>query len=305
MKIVFFGTPDYVLPVLQKLYKTYGAGKDGLCAVVTQPPKEAGRKKFIERSAVDNWGYRHKLPVIYSLDQIPEADFAVVAAYGKIIPDTVIRKFGNGILNIHPSLLPKYRGASPIQAAIAAGETQIGVSIIKMDEQMDHGPIVTQFKDEITKEDTNESLRTRLFERSAQVLVDLMPNYLAKKINLKEQDHTKATFTKLLNKESGYISSGALKEALEGGTLEGGLEVSFVKDLKIDATGPSVFNFLRSITPWPGGWTQVQIGENKLRLKILQAHLEDEKLILDEVQLEGKNPVSWKQFKEGYPNIAL
>src|SRR5437879_3001617 len=110
-KIIFFGTPEYVIPVLESLHKHYK-----IVGVVTQPPKLVGRKQIRTFSHVDNWAHKHKIPVITSLSEVlPEAKLGVVASYGKIIPKSVIDHFGSGILNIHPSLLPKYRGASPIQ----------------------------------------------------------------------------------------------------------------------------------------------------------------------------------------------
>jgi methionyl-tRNA formyltransferase len=138
------------------LYKEYRTIKDkGVIAVVTQPPKPAGRDKKIEYSAVDTWAYKKDIRILRDLDMrssdtgknLPEADLGVVAAYGKIIPKEIISHFKFGILNIHPSLLPKYRGASPTQAAIAAGETTTGVTVIKMDENMDHGPVVSSLKE--------------------------------------------------------------------------------------------------------------------------------------------------------------
>ena len=279
MKIIFFGTPEYVLPVLTALDKVY----EVVC-VVTQKPKEVGRKKFITRSAVDNWAYKHKIPVLYDFEKIPPADLGVVAAYGKIIPESIIHNLKFGILNVHPSLLPKYRGASPVQAAILSKDSETGVSIIKMDEEIDHGPIVSQFREDILSDDTTGTLGARLFQRSADVLVALIKPYLEGKIKPRLQNHKEATFTHLIKKQDGFI------------------------DLK--KTSPQeAERFIRAMQPWPGAWTQIKLERDKvtklLRLKILKAHLQENELILDEVQLEGKNPVSWKQFKEAYPNAEL
>lgn len=291
MKIVFFGTPDYVLPVLKALYKTCE-----VVSVVTQNPKEVGRKKFITRSPVDNWAYKHKIPVTYDFAEIPSADLGVVAAYGRIIPKSVIANFKFGILNIHPSLLPKWRGASPVQAAILSGETETGVSIIKMDEEVDHGPIVAQFKEDVLPDDTAGSLRARLFERSADVLTALIKPFVEGKITPRLQNHKEATSTHLIKKQNGFI------------------------DLK--KTPPEeAERFIRAMQPWPVSWTYVhlaksdnEVGYSKLkakrRLKILDAHTETlsfkhSVLRLDEVQLEGKNPVSWKEFELGYPNAEF
>lgn len=288
MKIIFFGTPDYAIPILKALAKHYE-----ISAVITQAPKPVGRKQLLQYSAVDTWAFKRKIAIFHSTGELVKkgasAELGILAAYGEKIPKNVIASFTHGILNIHPSLLPLYRGASPIQAAIASGDSQTGVSIIKMDEELDHGPIVSQFKEEINPNDTTGSLRRRLFERSAQVLIDLIPNYLKGKIKSREQDHDKATFTKSLKKEDGFV------------------------DLK-KAKPQEAERFIRAMDPWPGCWTYVQLAEDlkhkAKRLKILKAHIERsaldvEHLVLDEVQLEGKNPVSWKQFSEAYPNSAF
>ncbi|MEK7188684.1 MAG: methionyl-tRNA formyltransferase, partial [Patescibacteria group bacterium] len=136
MRVIFFGTPDYVLPIVNSL--------SGIVAVVTQPPKPSGREKMIIRSPIDNWAFKHQIPVFYdALEAISKVNpgLGILAAYGKIIPEPVINFFPKGILNVHPSLLPKFRGASPIQAAIVSGEKETGATIIKLDSQIDHGPV--------------------------------------------------------------------------------------------------------------------------------------------------------------------
>lgn len=285
MKIVFFGTPEYVLPILKAIHKKFvtGPGKSPISAVVTQSPKPVGRKQIFTYSPIDRWAHEHKIPIYYSatdlLEDPPEATLGILASYGEIIKKDVIDLFPQGILVIHPSLLPKYRGASPVPAAIAAGDAETGVSIIRMDEKMDHGPIVCQSKESILPEDTGESLRNRLFEKSADVLIEMIPAYIQGKIKLKPQNDEDATFTKLMKKENGFI------------------------DLSIDQPAITVHNFIRALSPWPGAWTLVtlnKIDNQKRRIKLLASHIENETLVLDEVQLEGKSPVSWKQFKEGY-----
>lgn len=269
MKIIFFGTPSFVLPILEKLHKEHE-----IVLVITQEPKPAGRDQKLNYSAVDEWAFKRKIDKQFDFENLPQADLGVCAAFGKIIPESVINHFKYGLLNIHPSLLPTYRGASPIQTAIANCDNTTGVTIIKMDQKMDHGPIVTQFKEEILKTDTFESLATRLFERSADVITDLIEPYVKNKINIKEQDHEKATFTKLISKEDGFV------------------------DLKNDPAKKIEAKY-RAYSPWPGIWTKMADGR---RLKIISCHLsEDEnEIILDQVQLEGKNPVSWKQFISAY-----
>jgi methionyl-tRNA formyltransferase len=285
MKIVFFGTPDYVLSILKALHKKFvtGPGKSPIAAVVTQSPKPAGREQKMTYSPIDSWAHQRKIPVFYSSKELlnagVDANLGIIAAYGEIIPPEVISLFSNGILNIHPSLLPKYRGASPIQAVIINGEKETGVSIIRLDEKMDHGPIISQFKEEVLPTDTAGALRERLFVHSAEVICELIEPYLVGKIKPRQQNHNEATFTKILKKENGYID---LERFISG---EGADKAE---------------RFIRAMNPWPGAWTNIKINDQIKRLKILKAHLENGKLALDEVQLEGKGPVTWKQFGEGY-----
>ena len=289
MKIVFFGTPDYVLPILTTIHKRFvtGPGKSPIIAVVTQSPKPVGRKQILTYSPIDKWAHEHKIPIHYSASELAvdsvKADIGILASYGEIIRKDVIDLFPHGILVIHPSLLPKYRGASPIPAAIAAGETVTGVSIFKMDEKVDHGPIISQFKEDILPTDTTETLRARLFERSADVLTELIAPYMQGKITPKIQDDSEATFTKIVTRQDGFI------------------------DLN-EKTGEEAERFIRAMQPWPGAWTLIHLSAADTqvkRLKILNANIEEGKLALDEVQLEGKEKVSWKQFKEGHRDVAF
>jgi len=264
MKIVFFGTPEYVMPILTSLHKKFvtGPGKSPIVAVVTQGPKPVGRKEIVTFSPVDKWAHEHKIFTYYSAADLIKAnldlEIGVLASYGEIIPQEVINLFPKGILVIHPSLLPKYRGASPIQSAIAAGDTITGSTIFKMDAKMDH-------------------VRARLFDRSVDVLLELIEPYLQGKIKLKKQNDEEATFTKMVKRENGLV------------------------DLKRDDP-KEIERKLRAFYPWPGIYTLLPDGK---RLKILKVHFEDEKLVLDEVQLEAKNPVTWKQFKEAHPQIEF
>ncbi len=283
MKIVFFGTPDYVLPILKAVHREFviGPGKSPISAVVTSAPKPVGRKQILTYSPIDKWAHEHKIPIYYSatdlLENPVEATLGILASYGEIIRQEVINLFPQGILVIHPSLLPKYRGASPIPGAIANGDTITGCSIIRMDEKMDHGPIITQFKEEILPEDNSETLRNRIFEKSAEVLIEMLPAYIKGKIKPKVQNEDEATFTKLMKKENGFI------------------------DLTQEKSPVTINNFIRAMQPWPGAYTNIKLKDGTIkRLKLLKSHIDGNELIFDEVQLEGKFSVTWKQFKEGY-----
>jgi len=302
MKIVFFGTPDYVIPVLENLHKTFKT-KEGspILAVVTQPPRPSGRKKELEYSPVDTWGYKKHIQIIHNLNDTPQADLGVLASFGEIIPEETINKFTKGILNIHPSLLPNWRGASPVQASILSGEKQTGVSVILLTQKLDQGPIISSFKEEIKDTDTTKSLRDRLFKRSAEFICELIPNYMSGKIKPKQQDEKNATFTTIIKKENGFVPPKYIKNALNGKSLKEDWEIGFVKDFSINSTSENIHNFIRAMQPWPQAWTLINIDrKEEKRLKILESELDNDQLVLKRIQLEGKNPVTWKQFKEAY-----
>lgn len=268
MRLIFFGTPDYVIPVLDKLHKYHE-----IVAVVTQSPKPVGRDKVLTYSAVDSWAFKKHIPRNFLPAQagLPEADMGVCASFGMIIPQVILDSFKYGIINIHPSLLPQFRGSSPIQATLISGINPTGVSIIKMSTKMDAGPILTQFKEDVLENDTNETLRARLFEKSADVLLEMIPAYIDGKITLKPQDESKVTMTKMITKEDGYV------------------------DLYKD-DHELIWRKFRAYRPWPEIWTEL----NGKRLKILKCSYEEGKLILDEVQPESKNPTNWNVFRRTY-----
>lgn len=314
MKIVFFGTPEYCLPVLKQIQKKFTVKIHDVpvVAVVTQAPRPVGRKKFISYSAVDTWAFKRKIPIYHSVEAFlkdkVDADLGIVVAYGEILPNEIINYFPYGILNVHPSLLPKFRGASPLQSAIVSGDSETGATIMKIDEKMDHGPIVSQFKEEILSSDNSKILGDRIFERAATVLVDLIPAYSKKKITLKPQKQEEATYTTLLKKEHGFIPQKFLKEALNGKVSKEDWNIGFIKDFSLKPTPENIERFIRAVSPWPGAWTEVFIDSNKRekkRLKILEAKVEEEKIIPINVQLEGKLEVNWEEFQKGYPNFSF
>ncbi len=282
MKIVFFGTPDYVLPILTAIHRKFvtGPGKSPIVAVVTASPKPVGRKQILSYSPIDKWAHEHKIPTFYSANELLDAkldmEIGILASYGEIIKKEVINLFPQGILVIHPSLLPLYRGASPVPEAIKNGDKTTGVTILKMDEKMDHGPIITQFKEEILPTETADVLRNRLFAQSAEVLTETINPYVQGKIKPRKQADEVATYTKLVTKQDGFINLS-------------------------EVNPEEAERFIRAMFPWPGAWTYLP---NQKRLKLIRSHVEDGKLILDEVQLEGKLPVTMKQFLDSYPQFS-
>ena len=284
LRVVFMGTPAFALPTLEAL-KTHEMPVVG---VITEPDKPVGREKIITPTAVKILAGEYGLPIyqpennedlVKILKEI-SPDYLVVAAYGRILPVDVLKIPPYGGLNIHPSLLPKYRGASPIQAAILAGDKETGVTIMRMDEKMDHGPIVAQTTMEIKDDDTAESLKERLAIEGANLLIKALPGYLGNQKQPQEQDHQKATYIKMIKKEDGLIDWRKPAEMIE--------------------------RQIRAYYPWPKAYTMIKQREKRKekkegqRLIIHKAHLENSKLVPDLVQLEGKKAVSWADFKRGF-----
>ena len=297
MKIIFFGTPDYVLPILDKLHRYHE-----IVAVVTQSPKPMGREKKLTYSAVDTWAYKKRIPKFFEYSELPEADMGVCASFGMIIPQVVLDMFPLGIINIHPSLLPMFRGSSPIQATLISGINPTGVSIIKMSEDLDAGPILTQFKEDVLETDTNETLRARLFEKSADVLLEMIPAYVEGKIKLKPQDEKKATITTMIKKEDAFIPLEYLKNAMEINLSDKEWRVGFLKNYALVPNAQTINRFIKAMSFWPIAWTKFTIRGEEKRVKILSSHINSESgyLELDEVQMESKKPTSWKQLKGAY-----
>jgi len=269
--ILFFGTPEFVTPICDALWDMTGSVPVNLVGVVTTPDKPVGRKQILTPSPIKQWALEKNIPV-FTISHYPfpiiQPDLGILAAYGQIIPQEIINLFPKGILVIHPSLLPKYRGASPIQSAILNGDKKTGCSIIKMDAKMDHGPIVYQFEEEIKPEDTSMDLYNRIFVKTAEILKIVIPDYLEDKIILREQNHDEATYCKILTKNDGYFEydNPPDKETLN--------------------------RMIRAYSPWPSVWTMFQ----EKRIKFLPNNM---------VQLEGKNPVGIEQFKEANPAFKL
>ncbi len=237
--IIFFGSAPISNVVLQKLIDA----KVPVTAVVTKPDKPVGRHLKLTPNPVKTLALQNKIKVYDSLSDLDVAKgiIGLVAAYGKIIPQKVLDKFNIQIYNIHPSLLPKYRGPSPLQQQILDGVTETGITIIQIDEKMDHGPIVAQEKDELLPDDTTQSLGKRLFTRGTDLFLKTQdPKY---KIHTTEQDHSQATYTKLLTRQDGFIPYDQFSLYLSDSTQNHYDPHSYVSRL------------FRAYHPWPGIWS--------------------------------------------------
>ncbi len=276
MKYIFFGSPRFAEIVLQQLL----SANLKPVAVITNPDRPVGRKGIITPPLVKTLAEKNNIPVLQpqklseSLEQLKEldADLFVVAAYAKIIPQSVLDLPKFGTLGVHPSLLPKYRGSSPIQASILEGEAETGVAIFQIDKEVDHGPIYAKTILEISPRETYESLEEKLATLGGELVAEIMPMVVNKEIVPTEQNHEEATLTKKFSTEDGFIDSETLKKALEFGGLE-----AITIDRKV-----------RALAHEPGIWTL----ENSKRMKIWQTVITEEgKLKLVEIQNEGKNRV--------------
>ncbi len=286
VKIIFFGSSEYVIPIIKSLQKNFDLG----LVLTTENPKTkksnlASRGEASQSYSVIWYCVKNKIPY-RSVTNLSDPNLklkienlklkiAVLADFGLIIPQEILNIFPKGIINIHPSLLPKYRGPTPVQTAILNGEKITGVSIMKLDEELDHGPVLGQEQEEILDTDTSESLYKRLFEKGVNLLPKLLNDYLNGNLNPIAQNHKNATFTKALKREDGYIDISKLE--VRGEKLE--------VDRKI-----------RAYFPWPGVWTKLEVRSEKLEVRI--KFLPGEK-----IQVSGKKPMSYKDFLNGYPEL--
>src|SRR3989338_10493482 len=275
MKIIFFGSSSYCLPVLKSLNNNFS-----LSCIVTKPGGFVS--DFAAKNHVTSFTHNNEQELLSLKEQLHylKPDLAIVADFGMIIPPDIFNIPKHKTLNIHFSRLPDLRGASPVQFTILRGDKSAWISIIIMDEGLDTGDIVWQKEFLHNKLDilnTKEVYR-KLFEIAGDYLPDVIKKYTAGELKPHPQDHSQATYSKTLTREVGYTQFEKINTE-------------------------DVARKLRAFTPWPGIWTKVKIKGVEKRLRILSAHSENEKTVLDVVQLEGKKPVSWKQFLEGYPEL--
>lgn len=237
--------------------------------VVTTQDKPVGRHFKLTPNPVKVLAQKHNINIQYSVSNIQFEPGAIglVAAYGKIIPQEVLDKFNGQIYNIHPSLLPKYRGPSPLQQQILDDVKETGVTIIQLDAQMDHGPIVAQEKDIIRSDDTWITLGNRLFSLGTDLFLKFLLE--PRTYHLEPQDHSQATYTKKLTRQDGFVEFEKFKNCLEFRN----------SDLEIKRK-------LKAFADWPGVWTLTPDGK---RLKLISL---DPSL----VQPEGKSPIPYSVF---------
>jgi len=289
-KIIFIGTSQFTVPPLEKLIKN----KYNIIKVITAPDKPTGRKQEITPSPVKKAALKYNLPLLQP-EKIAEVkseisasqpDLIILAAYGQMIPKNILDIPKFGCLNLHPSLLPKYRGPSPIQTAILNNEKFTGLTIMLMDEKIDHGPIIGQKKITITSDENYQTLEKKMARLAANFLIEILPQYLQNKIKPKAQDETKATYTKILTRQDGQIDWQQSAQAIT--------------------------RKVRAFYPWPGTWADF----NGKRVKILKAKAVAQQqeatlptregfLLLELVQPAGKKPMTGQEFFRGHPDVKI
>ena len=254
LRIIFMGTAELSCASLTALARDE---QFSVVAVVTQPDKPKGRELKLQPSSVKSLALKLGLPVLQPdrardekfIAQLRELkpDLIVVVAYGQILPQSILDLPRHGCLNVHTSLLPKYRGAAPIQWAIANGDTETGVTIMKMDAGLDTGPIVSQRRTPILPEDNSVTLHDRLAQLGAELLVQTIPDFVAGKIQPLPQPAEGASYAAKIKKEDGRI------------------------DWSLPAQ--TIWNRLRAFTPWPGAFTFLKAEPKPQLLKIWKAEI--------------------------------
>ena len=303
-KIIFFGTSEFAVPSLEALAKD---ARFEILGIVTQPDRPVGRHAVLTAPPIKQFTINEQSPrslkdvTIHQPEKIkdegfqawireigPTCDAFVVVSYGKILPQWLLDLPKHGVVNVHGSMLPRWRGASPIQAAIAVGDAVSGVTIMKLDAEMDPGPILAHAAEMILPTDTGQILHDRLATVGGFILPDVLSDFIDGCIVPIEQDHAQATHCKTLSREDGKID--------------------WTKSAK------EIERLVRAYTPWPGTYTEI----DGKRLKILSVLLpqpplrkretaliktcgDGNILELTHVQPEGKNPMSGEEFLRGNP----
>ncbi len=277
MNYVFFGSPRFATIVLIRLMDA------GLmpAALVCNPDRPAGRKQIMTAPPTKDLmlGRMQTAPILqpekltssFAAElKVLNPDFFIVAAYGAIIPEAVLEIPKFGTLGTHPSLLPKYRGASPIQSALLDGEATTGTSIYLMDDKVDHGPILAQASLTVSAGENYESLEARLGTLSGGLLADVLANFSAGTMKPKPQDEAQATYTKKFDTQDAFIDNNDLQKAQTGDV----------------AVGTTIYRKIKALNPEPGCWT-MQGGK---RIKLLEASMTNGVFNLITIQEEGGLP---------------
>lgn len=307
IRVLFMGTSSFAQTILRGLL----AEKYNVVSVITQPDKKVGRKQELKPSPIKLEAQGFKVPV-YQPDKLDSdavseikkirPDIIIVAAYGKIIPREILKIPGFGCVNVHASLLPRYRGPSPIQNALLNGETETGVTLMLMDEGIDTGDIISRKKVPIKPHDDAETLHDYLGLIGSKLLTETLPVWIKRGIEPEKQDDSQAILCQLIERQDGHV--------------------------QWNKTAQEIFNMYRALKPWPGIYGFWKRNGSTLRIKLIRVSLsnkmpsEDYRLgeiyqsggsvaiktgfgsiLIDEVQMEGKESAPINEFLRGYPDF--
>lgn len=297
-RILLAGTPSTAVEVATKLHEAGYIVAGSLCPF----PKPVGRKKILTPSELEKWTLAHRMPVqhvdrsYFQNDRTTELesmfgeiDLLVCADFGYLIPAWLLRLPKHGSLNLHPSLLPRWRGATPVPFTLLYGDPSTGITVIQMNEKFDVGGVVAQEVVEVLPDDTTPTLLNRCFQIGARLLVDVLPTYLNGKLKPTAQPKDSQTpVARRFTRDDGFIPIEALEELARDGSST--FEVPLLKEQALPTTTTNAINMIRALTPWPGTWTTLHDGK---RMKILTVSKKDDCLILEKIQHEGKAPTTF------------
>lgn len=308
VSVVFMGTPEFAATTLASLI----AERYNIVGVVTQPDRKSGRKQELTPSAVKALAMKHGLPVFQperlDKDAIKKLsdwkpDIIVVAAYGRILPKAVLDLPGFGCINVHASILPRWRGASPVANALIAGDTETGITIMELNEGMDTGDIIAVKKLPINPEERANELLDRLAELGAALLIETLPFWITRAITTLPQTEDGVTLCQLIEREDGRIFW--------------------------NASATEIYNRFRGLHPWPGLFTYWRRDEDgAIRIKLHEIEIQKSLLATQHpvgtvleigekigivtgagvifpviIQAEGKAPLTITEFLQGYPDF--
>lgn len=295
LTVLLAGTPGTTVIIGEALV----AAGHSIVGVLCPFPKPAGRKKIITPSELERWARKKNIQVFHVNKEVlaqdtfraslPIVDLLVVADFGYLIPSWLLKHPKLGGLNIHPSLLPRWRGASPVPFTLLFGDKTTGVTVIKMNEEFDKGEIVAQSAIEVAPEDTTPTLLNKGFRAGAQLLVKNLDSYADGTISLKQQESSPTPLTRRFTKDDGFVPFSTLQAVMAN--QEPAEAVLLLESYDLKTSAENITNMVRALTPWPGVWT---IRSDGKRVKILQATLENEMLKLLATQVEGQKPESFK-----------
>ena len=297
MKIVFMGTPEFSVPILKMLIKNYN-----VVGVVTQPDREVGRKKVLTPSPIKQTAMEFNIPVItpeklrieYEKVLAFKPDIIVTCAYGQILPNEILNYPKYGCINVHASLLPKYRGGAPIQRAIMNGEVKTGITIMYMNEGMDTGDMIEKKELIIENDDNYDEVSKKLSVIGTDLLEDVLPKVIKGKIKRTIQDNEEATYAPIIKRED--------------------------EKLDFNKTTFEIYNHIRALSTTPGAYAILDkkvvkiyssrmsdhIHPNKKNGEIVKIYddgigisTSDSEIVITDIKIEGKNKMSVKQYLNG------